>query len=64
MPKMKTHSGASKRFRKTGNGKVKRGNAYTSHHGWAKTTKQKRGLRKIAYFVKADLENVRRLLPY
>jgi len=64
MPKMKTHSGSKKRFSKTGNGKVKRGKAYRRHHAWAKTTKQKRGLRDTAYFGGGDLDNILRLLPY
>lgn len=63
MPKMKTHSGASKRFRKTANGKLKRGKAYRSHHAWAKTTKQKRGLREVVGFAPGDLKNMKRLLP-
>ncbi|MGD1997331.1 MAG: 50S ribosomal protein L35 [Candidatus Dependentiae bacterium] len=63
MPKMKTHSGAKKRFRKTGKGKIKRGSAYISHHGWAKTTKQKRGLRGISYIAEADMKSIERLLP-
>ena len=64
MPKMKTHSGASKRFRKTAGGKVKRSKAYRSHHAWAKTTKQKRGLRQVAYFAAGDAPKALRLLPY
>jgi len=64
MPKMKTHSGAKKRFRKTGLGQIKRAKAYRRHHAWSKTTKQKRGLRKIAYFIKGDFANIARLLPY
>ena len=63
MPKMKTHSGAKKRFRKNGKGKLKRGKAYRSHHAWAKTTKQKRGLRSIAFIAKADQKRISRLLP-
>lgn len=61
---MKTHSGAKKRFKKTGNGKVKRSKAYRSHHAWAKTTKQKRGLRQTAYVHAGDLDKVLELLPY
>ena len=50
MPKIKTHSGAKKRFKLTKNGKVKRGHAYRSHllNGHGKTTKIKRGYRKNA----------------
>ena len=46
MPKMKTHRGAAKRFKKTGSGKLKRSHAYTSHLFANKSTKQKRHLRK------------------
>ena len=46
MPKIKTHSGAKKRFKLTKNGKVKRGHAFRSHllNGHGKTRKLKRGL--------------------
>ncbi|HRH67457.1 MAG TPA: 50S ribosomal protein L35, partial [Bacteroidia bacterium] len=44
MPKMKTHSGAKKRFKLTGTGKIKRKHAYKSHILTKKTTKQKRNL--------------------
>jgi len=64
MPKMKTHSGASKRFRKiAGGANIKRSKGYRSHHSWAKSTKQIRGLRKVAYFFSGDLKKMRRLLP-
>ena len=46
MPKMKTHSGAKKRFKLSKTGKVKRAHAYASHILTKKTTKRKRGLRK------------------
>lgn len=46
MPKLKTHSGAKKRFKLTKNGKVKRAHAYKSHILNKKSTKRKRGLRK------------------
>ena len=46
MPKMKTHRGAAKRFRKTGSGKLKRGKAYRSHILTKKSSKRKRNLRK------------------
>ncbi|RYM06898.1 50S ribosomal protein L35 [Sporolactobacillus sp. THM7-7] len=48
MPKMKTHKGAAKRFKKTGSGKLKRQHAYTSHMFSHKSQKQKRKLRKSA----------------
>jgi large subunit ribosomal protein L35 len=46
MPKMKTHAGASKRFKVSGTGKVKRKRAYKSHILTKKTSKRKRRLRQ------------------
>ena len=46
MPKIKTHSGAKKRFKTTKSGKVKRAHAYTSHILTKKSTKRKRGFRQ------------------
>jgi large subunit ribosomal protein L35 len=46
MPKMKTHSGAKKRFSVTGSGKVRRLKAYKSHILTKKDAKRKRGLRR------------------
>ena len=45
MPKLKTHSGASKRFRQTASGKIKRRRAFRNHILTKKSTKQKRHLR-------------------
>ncbi len=45
MPKLKTHRGAAKRFRKTGSGAIKRKGAYRNHILTKKSTKQKRHLR-------------------
>ncbi|KTD25524.1 MULTISPECIES: 50S ribosomal protein L35 [Legionella] len=45
MPKLKTHSGAAKRFRKTASGRVKRRGAYRNHILTKKSPKQKRHLR-------------------
>ncbi len=64
MPKMKTHSGSKKRFRRNGAGKIKRAKAYGRHHAWAKTSKQTRALRKTAYFANSDEKNISKLLPY
>ena len=49
MPKIKTHSGAKKRFKLSKNGKVIRAHANKSHILNKKTTKRKRGLRKAGY---------------
>ena len=66
MPKMKTHSGAKKRFKLTKTGEVKRGHAYRSHllNGHGKTTKIKRGYRKPAYADKTNTAAVKDMLPY
>ena len=55
MPKLKTHSGAKKRFNLTKNGKVKRAHAFKSHILTKKDTKRTRRLRSTAY---ADVTNV------
>ncbi|MCM2531447.1 50S ribosomal protein L35 [Neobacillus ginsengisoli] len=64
MPKMKTHRGAAKRFKKTGSGKLKRDHAYTSHLFANKSTKAKRKLRKSALISKGDFRRIRQLLTY
>lgn len=46
MPKMKTHSGSKKRFRRSGTGKIMRAKAYKSHILTKKSTKRKRGFRQ------------------
>lgn len=48
MPKLKSHRGAAKRFRKTGSGGIKRRGAYRNHILTKKSTKQKRNLRASA----------------
>ena len=66
MPKIKTHSGAKKRFRLSKNGKVKRGHAYKSHllNGHGKTTKLKRALRGTTYADKTNEAAVKRMILY
>ena len=64
MPKIKTHSGAKKRFNLTKTGKVKRGHAYKSHILNKKSTKRKRGLRKIGYADVTYFAAVKKLIPY
>jgi large subunit ribosomal protein L35 len=59
MPKMKTHRGSAKRFKKTGSGKLKRSHAYTSHLFSNKSTKQKRKLRKAALVSSGDYKRIR-----
>ena len=62
MPKMKTNSGAKKRFQLTGTGKIKRKHAFKSHILTKKTTKQKRNLTHIGLVDKADENNVKKML--
>ncbi len=62
MPKMKTNSGAKKRFALTGTGKIKRKHAYKSHILTKKTLKQKRNLTHTGLVNKADEKNVKALL--
>lgn len=62
MPKLKTKSGAKKRFKITGTGKIKRKQAFKSHILTKKETKQKRALTKMALVHKADEPNVKAML--
>ena len=62
MPKMKTHSGAKKRFKKTGKGKVKARHAMTSHMLEHKSAKRKRRLGHDFVLGKADEKRVKELL--
>jgi len=62
MPKMKTISGAKKRFKLTGTGKIKRKHAFKSHILTKKTIKQKRRLTHISLVDKADESNVMKML--
>ena len=62
MPKVKTNSGAKKRFVLTGTGKVKRHHAYHSHILTKKTKKQKRNLQHSDLVVTSNMKQVRDLL--
>jgi large subunit ribosomal protein L35 len=62
MPKVKTKSGAKKRFRLTGTGKIKRKHAYKSHILTKKETKQKRNLTKFTIVDKSDVPRVKKML--
>ena len=64
MPKMKTHKGASKRFKMTKSGKLKRAHALKNHILAKKSTKRKRGLRQTTFLDKTNENNVRSMLPY
>jgi large subunit ribosomal protein L35 len=62
MPKMKSNSGAKKRFKVTGTGKIMRKKAYTSHILTKKSQKRKRNLRKQTVVDKADEPRIRQLI--
>ena len=62
MPKIKTNSGAKKRFALTGTGKIKRKHAYHSHILTKKTKKQKRNLDHFAIVDRVDVNGVKSLL--
>jgi large subunit ribosomal protein L35 len=62
MPKMKTHSGAKKRFRKTATGKLRGRRAYSTHILEKKSPKRKRKMARPSEISPNDTPNVRRLL--
>ena len=64
MPKIKTHSGAKKRFKLSKSGKVIRAHANKSHILNKKTTKRKRGLRQTVATDKTNVFQIIRLIPY
>jgi large subunit ribosomal protein L35 len=64
MPKIKTNKAAAKRFKKTGSGRIKRGQAFTSHILTSKTTKRKRNLRQGSLVAAVDQKNISMLIPY
>jgi large subunit ribosomal protein L35 len=63
MPKMKSNSGALKRFSKTGSGKWKRNKAFSSHILTKKSPKRKRGFRGTELVSPADTRSLGRLIP-
>ncbi len=64
MPKMKSHRGAAKRFKKTGSGMIKRSKAYASHLLSSKSPKRKRNLRKAGLVSDVEQKNISKLIPY
>ncbi|GAL86246.1 50S ribosomal protein L35 [Sporocytophaga myxococcoides] len=62
MPKVKVKSGAKKRFKVTGTGKIKRKHAFKSHILTKKSTKRKRGLTHATLVSNADTNNVKAML--
>ena len=63
MPKLKTHRGAAKRFKKTGTGKFVRSKAFKQHILTSKTRGRKRGLRGTVVVADADQAKLRRMMP-
>ena len=62
MPKMKTHSGAKKRFKKRSSGKIARKKAFAGHNLTKKTSKRKSDLHLAAHVHHSDLNRVNRML--
>ena len=64
MPKMKTHRGAAKRFKKTASGMIKRAKAYSSHLLGSKSPKRKRKLRQAGMVSGVEQKRISKLIPY
>ena len=64
MPKLKTHRGAAKRFKRTGTGKFIRSKAFKQHILTSKSSKRKRAMRGTAVVAKADSAKLAKMLPY
>ncbi|MBN1433620.1 50S ribosomal protein L35 [Candidatus Fermentibacterales bacterium] len=63
MPKMKTHKGAARRFKRTATGKIRCRHSHASHIKTSKSAKRKRNLRKPGLLSSQDARRVRKLLP-
>jgi large subunit ribosomal protein L35 len=63
MPKLKTHRGAAKRFKKTASGKIVRSKAFKQHILTSKSRSRKRALRGTVVVSPADAAKLRRMLP-
>jgi large subunit ribosomal protein L35 len=64
MPKLKTHRGAAKRFKRTASGKFLRASAFKRHILTSKSTQRKRHARKLIAVSPADTKKLERMLPY
>lgn len=64
MPKLKTNSGAAKRFKRTASGGFKRAQSHLNHILTKKSAKRKRQLRNTTMVADPDLAGLRRLLPH
>lgn len=63
MPKMKTHRGSAKRFKRTGTGKLRRHKAFTGHLTGKKSAKRTRNLRKASTVSRADQRRIDQMIP-
>ncbi len=64
MPKMKTHSGLSKRVKRTASGQLKRPHAFAYHKAAAKTSKRKRHLRGTTLVARGDVRRIKSMIAY
>ncbi len=64
MPKLKTHKGAAKRFKKTGTGKIMRAHAFARHILTSKPRKRKKKLHETVVVDPANNPALQRMLPY
>jgi large subunit ribosomal protein L35 len=64
MPKLKTHKGAAKRFKKTGTGKIKRRKAFARHILTSKSSARKRRLTSSTIMDETNSPELQRMLPY
>ncbi len=64
MPKLKTHRGAAKRFKKTGSGKFKRAKSFKQHILTSKSRSRKRKLKGTTVVSDADTAKLRLMIPY
>jgi len=64
MPKLKTHKGAAKRFKKTGTGKIKRHKANLRHILTSKSHKRKKKLGDSTLVSDGDYKKIARMIPY
>lgn len=64
MPKMKTHSGMSKRVKRTASGQLKRAHAFAYHKAAAKSSKRKRSLRGTTMVSASDVRRIKQMVAY
>jgi large subunit ribosomal protein L35 len=64
MPKMKTHSGMSKRVKRTASGQLKRAHAFAYHKAAAKSPNRKRGLRGTTMVSASDVRRIKQMVAY